>query len=557
MRIKVSNFLGSFPRIHNTKLKDTAAETALNVDVTSGVLRPLYALPIKKKLKSIGAETKAIHFYKFSESEGFFQFPDHVDVCYSPIADDQYRRVYWSGDSRDNGHLLYGYTPTLTNGANHNPAMWYRVGIPAPTQGPIIDSQSTTHTEEELKELSDEARIYVYTYVSETGEESAPSPASPLVYTPPDKSTVTLSNLFLDPAATQGRFIKYKRIYRSIADSNGNANLYFVGQVDVAITQFIDAIDSDDVNTSDPLPTISWDEPRTGMSGLNVTASGVNYAFIGKIACFSEPYHPYAWPRDYELTMMYDIVAMGHYENYIICATSGTPFIISGIDPGSSIVSELPLNEPCISKRSMVSMATCVCYASPNGIVMAYGSTAKLVSESFFDKDTWAALNPSSIYAVEHRGKYLFFYDNGVKRGAYIFDPLQVDFGIVELDIWFKSANRHHQTEELFLLADDLTVYKFDDTALIKKPYTWRSKLFDVGGDGVRLLCASVIADDYSDLTIDIFCNGVLLRSHKVNNRRPFRLPNHSNRYDWQFEIKSTAKVREISLAQTMLELIQ
>ena len=32
-----------------------------------------------------------------------------------------------------------------------------------------------------------------------------------------------------------------------------------------------------------------------------------------------------------------------------------------------------------------------------------------LVSDSFFDKDTWAALNPESIHAVEHRGKYLFF----------------------------------------------------------------------------------------------------------------------------------------------------
>ena len=104
MQIKVSNFLGSFPRIHKTKLKDTAAEKALNVDVTSGVLRPFYALPIKQKLNEIGSETKSIAFYKFPEKEGFFQFKDYVDICYSPIADDQYRRVYWSGDSRDNGH---------------------------------------------------------------------------------------------------------------------------------------------------------------------------------------------------------------------------------------------------------------------------------------------------------------------------------------------------------------------------------------------------------------------------------------------------------------------
>lgn len=557
MRIKVSNFLGSFPRIHNTKLKDTAAETALNVDVTSGVLRPFYNMTYKQQLVDLGTETKAIHFYSFPDQEGFFQFPDFVDIAYSPIADDQYRRVYWSGDSRDDGHLLFSYTPQLTDGVSYNPTMWYRVGIPAPTQAPTLVSQSNEYTEEELEELSDEARVYVYTYVSDTGEESAPSPSSPLIYSPHEKSTVELGNLVTDTNASQGRFLKYKRIYRSLTDSNGNADLYFIAQIALSETSYTDNLDGSAVNTSDPLPTISWDEPRTGMSGLNVTAKGVNYAFIDKIACFSEPYHPYAWPRDYELTMQYDIVAMGHYENYIICATTGTPYLISGIDPSSTTIDELPLNEPCISKRSMVSMATCVCYASPNGIVMAYGSTAKLVSDSFFDKDTWTALKPESIHAVEHRGKYLFFYDNGVKQGAYIFDPLQVDFGLVELDIWFKSATRHHQTEQLFFLDNASKVYQFDDTAAVKKPYTWKSKLFDVGGDGVRLLACNVIADSYSNLTIHIYSEGQLFYSRDVTSRKPFRLPNHSNRYDWQFEIISTDQVRDISLAQSMLELMQ
>lgn len=555
MQIKVSNFLGAFPRIHNTKLKDTAAEKALNVDVTSGVLRPFYALKNKQKLNVIGSETKSFAFYKFPDKEGFFQFKDEVDLCYSPIADDQYRRVYWSGDSRSEGYLLYSYTPALTNGTNYNPSSWYRVGIPAPTQEPIIASHTTGYTEEELEELSDEARIYVYTYVSETGEESAPSPASAMVYMPHDKSAATVTNIITDTAASQGRLIKYKRIYRSITDSNGSANLFFVGQIAASATQFIDSLDSDDVNTSDPIPTINWDIPRQNMQGLNVTPKGVNYAFTGKIACFSEPYYPYAWPRDYELTLQYDIVAMGHYEDYILCATTGTPYLISGIDPANTSLNELPLNEACVSKRSLVSMAKCVCYASPNGIVMAYGSTAKLVSDSFFDKDTWAALKPESIHAVEHRGKYLFFYNNGVKKGAYLFDPLQVDFGLVELDIWYKAASRHHQTENLYFLADDLTVYQFDDTAAVKKPYTWRSKLFDVGNDGTRMLACKVVADEYSNVTLNIYTDGELLYSKQVTDRRPFRLPNHSNRYDWQFEVIATSQVREIVLANSMLEL--
>lgn len=555
MRIKISNFLNMFPRIDERKLKDTAAAIAKDADVTSGVIRPFYSLDPKQKLNDMGSETKSFYFFEFANISGFFQFKDHVDLAYSPIADDQYRRVYWSGDSRDNGHLLYSYSPKLTQGATFKPDSWSRVGVPAPTITPIITASSTTHTQEELLDLSDEARIYVYTYVTETGEESAPSPASALVFTPHDKSSVTLGLLTTDTTASTGRVITKKRIYRSITASNGSADLYFVGEILAATNTFTDTLDSSAVNTADPLPTITWDEPRTGMQGLNVTPKGMNYAFIDKIACFSEPYHPYAWPRNYELTLQYDIVAMGHYENYILCATKGTPYIISGIDPSSTSIDELPLNEPCLSKRSLVSMAKCVCYASPNGIVMAYGSTAKLVSDSFFDKDTWQRLKPESIHAIEHRGKYLFFYNNGVKKGAFLFDPLQVDFGIVELDIWYKAATRQHNTEQLFFLGDNNQILLFNDVSTLKRPFTWRSKIFDVGGDGARMLCAQVNAKEYSNLALNVFMDGALLYSRKITNRRPFRLPNHSKHFEWQLEVIGTSEVSEIVVAESMLEL--
>ena len=421
---------------------------------------------------------------------------------------------------------------------------------------PHVSSQSTEHTEEELKDLSDEARIYVYTYVTETGEESAPSPASAIIFIPHDKSSVVLTVPDIDPEASESRLITKKRIYRSLTNSNGSADLYYLTDILATASTYTDTLDGDALNTNDALPTVSWDEPRKNLKGLAVTANGMNYAFTEKIACFSEPYYPYAWPRDYEVTLNYDIVAMGHYENYIICATKGTPYLIAGIDPASTSIQELPLNEACISKRSMVSMATCALYASPNGIVMAYGSTAKLVSDSFFDKNAWSKLNPASIYAIEHRGKYLFFYDAGNgDRGAYMFNPLQVDFGIVKLDFWYKAATRLHNSDTLYFLNDKNEIFKFDDTAHNKKPYRWLSKIFDVEGNGTRFLAARVIADDYNDLSIKIYSEGVLFYTRILSDRRPFRLPNHSNRYQWQIEVTGTSKTQLIELAGSMLEL--
>ena len=556
MLLRIQNFLGEFPKIHNTKLKDVAADIAQNVGLDSGALKPLYAISDKITLNESGVPTKDVHLWRLNDVEYWLQFKDFVRVIRSPIADDQYRRIYWSGDSRDvDGHVLFSYTPVLYQSGVNYPVVWYKLGIPAPTVAATITSNTNTVPAEELDMYSDEQRVYVYTYIGSLGEESAPSPPSAGIFAPHDKSTVVLGNLLLDATAGDGRNIVSKRIYRSLTGSTGEAEYYFLAQIPAAQTTYTDTTDGSDLNTADPLPTAAWDPPRQGMQGLGLTASGVAYGFFEKSICLSEPFYPYAFPRDYELTTQFDVVGIGHYDSYIVAATKGTPVIVSGIDPQSMSMLELPLNESCIASRSIVSMSHCVIYASPNGLVMAYNNTAKLVTESFFDKDTWSALNPSSIHAVEHRGKYLFFYDSGSKQGAYLFDPMMVELGIVHLDIHAVSTYRDHETDTLYLLQNGGKVQIFDDVSVIRKSYQWKSKKFEIA-KGVRFLAARVIADSYINLTFNVYADDVLLYTKTVTSKKPFRLPNHSDKVDWQIEIISTDTVRSLFIGETMYEVV-
>lgn len=556
MLLKIQNFLGEFPKIHNTKLKDIAADIAQNVSVDSGSLKTLYAISDKVTLNQSGSATKDVHLWRLNQVDYWLQFKDFVRVIRSPIADDQYRRIYWSGDSRDvDGNVLFSYTPVVYQSGVNYPVAWYKLGIPAPTESAFITSSSNSLTADELAMFGDEQRVYVYTYVGSLGEESAPSPPSGGVITPHDKSTVVLGNLALDVTASDGRNIVSKRIYRSLTASSGIAEYYFLAEIPAAQTTYTDTIDGSALNTADPLPTAAWDPPRQGMQGLGLTAFGVAYGFFEKSICLSEPYYPYAFPRDYELTTQFDVVAIGHYDSYIVAATKGTPVIVSGINPASMSMLELPLNESCIAPRSLVSMASCVIYASPNGLVMAYNNTAKLVTEAFFDKDTWNGLKPSSIHAVEHRGKYLFFYNNGSKSGAYMFDPQFTEMGLVHLDINALSTHRDHETDTLYLLQTGGKVQVFDDTTLVRKPYTWKSKKFEVGS-GVRFLAARVIADSYINVTLKVYADDELLYSKIVTDKKAFRLPNHSEKNDWQIEVIATDVVRGLFVGETMYEVM-
>jgi hypothetical protein len=554
MKIDIRSFIGEFPRTHVTRLRDEAAELASDVSFASGVLKPFFSIKDVKTLPALTTATKSMHLYRVANAEYWLQFGAFVDVISSPIKDDSYERLYWSGDTRDvAGNVLFSYVPKIYENGAPYPNNWYKLGIPAPTYIPTIIS--STLVDEDT--VSDETRVYVYTYVNAIGEESAPSNPSAYVTVPNDAATVNLSNLLTDPAVAD-RNITKKRIYRSLAASNGTATFHYVGEIAASATSFVDEVLGTALN--EELPSANWDEPRIGMQGLGLTAYGVAYGFINKIVCLSEPFHVYAWPRDYELTTQYEIVAIGHYESNIIVATTGNPVMITGITPADGMaMAELPINEACISKRSMVSLGHSAIYASPNGLVMASGNGAQLISEAFFDKDEWNSLNPKSIHAIEHRGKYLFFWKvSDSNKGAYIFDPLNPNQGIVQLSIHTDFAYRDLKTDTLYLLQDDGLIQKFDvDTLKDRTKFIWRSKKFRAPTlRGERLLAARVLADSYTDISLKIIADDQLLYQTCTTSDRPFRLPNHSAKAYWQVEVSATDVIREISLAGSMQELM-
>lgn len=560
MKLRIESFKGEFPKIHPSKLPESGAETAKNVSVSSGSLKPFFSIQTADTLPELPDEavTKAIHLYRIDSAEYWLQFSDYVNLIRSPIKDDLHERVYWSGDSRDaSGNVLYSYAPVIYEDGEPYPNTWLKLGIPNPGYIPAITSSTPVPSGDDALQLSTEARVYVYTYVNAIGEESAPSNPSSIVTVPSVGATVVLGNMLTDPSIS-GLNITKKRIYRSLADSSGAASFRFLAEINVADTTYTDVI----LGTAlgEELLTTTWDTPRAGMQGLGLTAYGMAYGFTGKIICLSEPFYVYAWPRNYELTTQYDIVAMGHYESNIIVATTGNPVMVTGIDPsGGLALMELPITEACVSKRSMVSLGHCAIYASPNGLVMASGNGAQLVSEAFFDKDEWNALNPASIHAVEHHGKYLFFwkYNNGTK-GAYIFDPLNIQQGIIQLGIYADYAYRDLKNDDLFLLYPDGVIKRFDTNTLTdREPLIWKSKKYrspNIRGD--RLLAALVVADSYEKLVFEIFADDQLLYRKCDVTERPFRLPDHSARTYWQIQITATDTVREVIVAGSMMELL-
>ena len=622
MRIVIRAFMAMFPVVNKKRLGDNAASFAQNLSIDSGALKPIYDIDVETAITLPESPYNIIDAYlwKIANNEYWLQFGSSVDVIRSPINDDVYKKIYWSGDTErsEDGDVLYSYTPNIYTGGTVYPVNWYKLGIPAPENKPIIDEAKaawddaptwsagltvakdsyilpttagiyiykctvagvTGGTEptwsvvpdtatndgtakwvcialESFNSVSEDARVYFYTYVTKLGEESAPSPASDLAIVPHESGMVELAGLVVDAEAATGREIEKIRIYRSVVDSNGTAIALFVDEIPIAQDTYTDTKKGSEL--AGEMVTTSWAAPRQGMQGLGLTGNGIAYGFFEKIVCLSEPYVPYAWPRGYELSTEYDIVAIGHYDTFLIVATKGNPVIVNGIDPSSMMVQELPIMESCVSKESMVSLGYGAMYASPNGLVFASGNTAQLLTSSLWGDAEWRALNPSSIHAVEHRGKYLFFYDAtsiGGGSGAYMLNPKAIESGVIHLDVTCIATHRDKETDTLYLLQDNGVLVKFDDSGT-NATMTWRSKVFPLDNP-VQFLAGIVSAETYNNTKFRLIgADGLPVFEQIVTSEKPFRLPKLDRQMYWCMEVESQDIVRKIGIGESVRELFE
>jgi hypothetical protein len=552
MRLKFNAFSGMIPKFSPFVLPDSNSENAVNCRFESGILQPLYGLTEDETLALTGHNINAIHLWNVNDEAYWLRFADKVNVIRSSIADDAYSRIYWSGDTRMGGSLLYSYTPAVyTGGGSEYPINYYKLGIPAPTQKPTTTLVGTLPDD-----VSASARSYVYTYMGKLGEESAPSPPSDPLICPNAGATVNVASIVIDVSADTGREIEAVRLYRSIVGSTGNADYLFVTEIPRASLASLPYVDNaaDDA-LAESLTTTLWDEPREDMYSLGLTAYGVAYAAVGKIVCLSEPFVPYAWPRNYELTCDNDVVAIGHYDNALIVGTTGRPVMITGQDPQNMSQTELPISEACVSARSMVSMGSYAIYASPNGLILAAAGDAKLITGGIISNREWTNYKPDSIHAYQHRGKYIFFWKkDSLNKGGVIFDPRNPNDGLIAFNQYFVAGYRNEDTDTLYLIDENKVLWKFDDNNALPRTYTWKSKRISLDSPHC-FTAARILADSYTNITINIYADNTLYHTQTVTNKSPFRLPRNGRYRVWQIEVIGTDNIREVAISETVTEL--
>ena len=201
---------------------------------------------------------------------------DGIKAVEGPIPGDADDRLYWTGETYPRMGIYTG----LSNWANRAD---YRLGIPAPQAAPTINITGTLDTT-----VTAEETAWVYTFVSEFGEEGPPSEAS-IVYdfTPSTQTaTVNVPNFSGTGDYAFGSPAK-KRIYRANVGSNAT-EFQFVAEVLYTATQHADSKEATELG--EVLPSTTWigppDDDTTNypdgqLQGLTPVANGIFAGFTG------------------------------------------------------------------------------------------------------------------------------------------------------------------------------------------------------------------------------------------------------------------------------------
>ncbi|WGY45226.1 hypothetical protein [Vibrio sp. ABG19] len=534
MRIDVPTMKGEVPRLEPHLLPNEAATLAENCEFERGIVSPLRNDADGPELAISAPAT--LFLYAHSH---WFTFAERVDVIANPMAQDQYQRVYWTGQQK----------PKLTaqdiaTGSGVMPAAWYDLGVPRPSSPPIVtnvdDSTGEDPLEGELPSYDDEDRLYIQTYVTAFGEEGGPGDASASVLIEKPGSTVTVS---LATPGVNTHNITHTRLYRSVT-SGGEGDYLLVAELPISQSEYVDS--ERDIN-GPTLDTWDYDVPDESMRGLCSMANGICAGFAGNEVMFSEAYLPYAWNRANTGVTDDDIVAIAPIETSLVVATKGKPFLFSGINPETITGQRLNVEQACVSPDSLAVINGMALYASPDGLVAISSSSAVVITETIIDRESWQAFKPETIRAWANDGKYIAQYDGG----AFIFDPGTQSF--TRLSATWDAAYNYLQDDTLYIAQGGyLNSWRRGSEHL---SMAWQSKQFLIPQDSM-ITCARIQAESPERLKVSFFVDGETVYELSPGELTDiaFRLPAMRGT-KWQVKIEGASKVERIILADAMVEL--
>lgn len=581
---KLEQFGGMIPRLDPDVLPEKMSAEAVDCDLRSGTLD---GLPQRLFQIAFPGSRRAYKFPELIPGEDGQQFvwfglpSEFSQVVRSPIANDLLNRVYWTNPGDPAGPWWTTFQ-RVKDGIGP-----YQLGITQPPDGYALAVTVTGGTVDGT--LPFDARVYVFTYINEFGEESAPCSPSGVAEGPNDGTWTVIGMPAIRPPNPDDKpdfpIVKRVTLYRTVVGNNGSVDYYAVNVFkydddDVPGTYpvpdvYVDPFTDLEVVGNYTLATQTWGNPPYALDGLVALPNGMMVGFTNNTLHFCEPYHPHAWPKIYDKSVLYDMSAMTVWQGQLMVLTVGYPSVGTGNSPANFLLTQIQAAEPCVARGSVVTNLQGVYYASQNGLVLMNNSGLVNTTYASMTKNIWLNnYNAETLIACRHRSQYMAIDQ---KTTGFLYDSQESNLGFIRLsDQVFDIISLWNDEYDgnAYMMASDGNIYMWDNDDTSIMPYRWRSKTYSVP-KGVSLGAAHIVTvpenlslpplhDPALTLPEGVLAEFRLYAGDElplVMTRRlfktndVFRLVSGFMAFDWQIELVSRVRIKSVELASTMKEL--
>ncbi len=474
-KLTITRFGSLAPRVSPRELPAGAATTAINADVKSKDLRPIK--PVQPVIAVSGGVPVSAYRAEWNGSEKWRTWTKDVDVVRAPLSVETEARFYWSGDGEPR------YATFTEFGATE-----YRLGLPyltANIAGPNVAVTGGTGPTE--------TRSYLYTFITELGEESAPCrPSDPVTgnfdgtwaissISPAPVNSGSIASASYDAVSGTTSVTTLDAHWLSVGDEvvlNGStvsvtsstypATFVVQGDYSTATTwsravpwrltnlklriyrtigtsadwQLVDEIApatsyNDTKSTAsqimgDSLVSNDYEPPPAQIRGFGILPNGVLFGFYGTTVYLSDPYQPHAFPLNNQYSVDFPIVGLASFGNSICIATEGNTYVLDGASPSSATLRKVGTVWPCKSKRSVIGLSTGAVYASDVGMIYVSDADSVVWTKDYYTEFEWADLVPTTMISAISKNQLFIQYTTSSKTGILVFDF--VERTLMELD---------------------------------------------------------------------------------------------------------------------------
>lgn len=535
----IETFRGISPRTPEHVLARGQATRAHNVDLSHGSLHP-WREPLA--VRQMDAGTRTLEMY------GCCAFG--WDTCVSVAR--------WLPDCPRlylTGHAAYPELATVNLGKCE--LTYQRLGVPMPTTLPLVSYITVPE-----KTVESAARNYVFTYVNNLGEESAPSyPSSSL--TVDDGQAVTVSGWAAQP---EEYVVERVRIYRLATgfrtgaekEQEFTSDYLLVDEIPVSQGQYLDR--KKDLDLQWPLGTREVREPPAALQQITAIDGVATLAgFVGNKLYFTKNGQPWNWPLELEVTLDDNIVGMAEDDGKLYITTTGRPYVVDGIaDCGDRpcrpvVKSDYPFADiGCGYAHSRTITPFGLVYASAEGLILLSSRDAPTVlTDGVLAARDWAQLRPDTTRLAYWRGwiicitdvvSFMFLVDRRTyQQQASIADMTTISDSPVDMVLSDSGA--------LLMLGSDGIVAQWD-AGTSYRPYEWITPVY-VGSH--HWWPAGLVEVDGS-VTFTIEGENGAIFSRPVTRNRPFRMRRLGRNRKHYLRLAGTGEVTFLKMGETEVD---